>query len=92
MEGGGSYIIQADGTRVRAEKPTRSHPEGDAPRTAGGQVIGNDGLPICAASATAGAVPRRRRAKVVSSPLPPAETAPTAATEPAPATPQNQEA
>lgn len=79
MEGGGSYIIQADGTRVRAEEPTRAHPAGDAPRNAEGHVIGYDGLPV-AQSAEQPATPRRRRAKAA--PTPPTDPAPEPAPQP----------
>ena len=44
--GGGSYIRQKDGSLVRVEEPTAPHPEGDAPRTEDGAVIGTDGLPM----------------------------------------------
>ncbi|WP_439547857.1 hypothetical protein [Falsiroseomonas sp.] len=81
MEGGGSYIIQADGTRVRAEEPTRSHPAGDAPRNADGQVIGYDGLPV-AQSAEQTAAPRRRRPRAVPAPAAPTDPAPEPASQP----------
>lgn len=84
MDGGGSYIIQADGTRVRVEEPTRAHPAGDAPRNAEGRVIGCDGLPV-AQSAEQPAAPRRRRTRAAP---PPAHS-----TDPAPEpTPQPEEA
>lgn len=93
MEGGGSFIILADGTRVRAEEPTRSHPDGDAPRTADGQVIGNDGLPIGTTVEPPSLAPRRRRVRHTPATLPPTDPAPSAPAEPAPdAAPQPEEA
>ena len=81
MDGGGSYIIQADGTRVLAEEPTRPHAAGDAPRTAEGQVIGADGQPIGPALPKP---PRRARKPRAPKPAP--------GPAPAPAEPQQQEA
>lgn len=80
MEGGGSYIIQADGTRLRAEEATRPHPAGDAPRTAAGLLIGADGRPVATPSPAPGPAPRQRRARLSA---PPATEAP-APTTPAP--------
>ena len=42
---GGSYIRHPDGRLERVEEPTQRHPDGDAARTANGEVIGTDGLP-----------------------------------------------
>ena len=46
MSTGGSFILHSDGTRECVQPPTAHHPDGDAPRTADGQVIGTDGLPM----------------------------------------------
>lgn len=47
MTEGGSYVIDpTTGERTRVEEPTRSAPAGDMPRTADGQMIGLDGLPM----------------------------------------------
>jgi hypothetical protein len=42
--GGGSFVVQPDGTVDRAGG-TVPHPEGDAPRTADGQVVRDGAVP-----------------------------------------------
>lgn len=39
-------LIHPDGREEVVEEPTASDPRGDAPRTADGVLIGNDGLPV----------------------------------------------
>jgi hypothetical protein len=41
-----SYLHHRNGTIELVEEPTRSHPDGDAPRLADGAVVGPDGLAL----------------------------------------------
>jgi hypothetical protein len=43
---GGRFLQHPDGSIERVEEPTAHHPDGDAPRTADGVLIGADGLPV----------------------------------------------